>query len=243
MHHSFFTDGHVFKGTSVTGKALFDIMNRVRVIFYSAVAGDSAANVCAARIGLNKLYLWILNIYDPCHNLNLYMKDVGKLFKDLLSIVSGVANSFSKSNYGTYHLDAQRKIDGIQHGITNPMDTRFLSSYTQVVSVHNCMNSMRRCVESGALKFDTKATKKLEPYISGGPQFHHFMANMSGFIKLLESGANSIETLKGQNTTCANVFYVWVCIAYSLEQVLSNPTIGLMARRREVITIYNHRFS
>jgi len=48
---------------------------------YSAIAGDGGPNVQAAKICLNTAYPWILNIYDPCHNLNLYMKDVGKLFK------------------------------------------------------------------------------------------------------------------------------------------------------------------
>ena len=50
---------------------------------YSAIAGDGGPNVRSAKIKLNALYSWILNIYDPCHNLNLYMKDIGKLFKDV----------------------------------------------------------------------------------------------------------------------------------------------------------------
>ena len=48
---------------------------------YSAVAGDGGPNVRSAKIKLNAMYPWILNIYDPCHNLNLFMKDVEKLFK------------------------------------------------------------------------------------------------------------------------------------------------------------------
>jgi len=75
-----------------------------------------------------------------------------------------------------------------------------------------------------------------------GATHHLFMAEMSGFIHLLSSGANAIQTLEGQNTTCADVFYSWVCIAYSLEQVLSSPTLGLIPRRSEVLAIYNHRF-
>ena len=66
---------------------------------------------------------------------------------------------------------------------------------------------------------------------------------MSGFIQLLSSGANAILTLEGQNTTCADVFYVWVCIAYHLEQVLASPDVGLTHLRDNVIGIYNHRFN
>ena len=68
------------------------------------------------------------------------------------------------------------------------------------------------------------------------------MAKMSGFIQLLSSGANAILTLEGQNTTCADVFYVWVCIAYHLEQVLAFPDVGVTDLRGNVIGIYNHRF-
>jgi hypothetical protein len=69
------------------------------------------------------------------------------------------------------------------------------------------------------------------------------MGQMSGFIQLLSSGANAILTLEGQNTTCADVFYVWVCIAHHLEKVLASPEVGVTHHRNSVIKIYNHRFS
>jgi hypothetical protein len=61
-------------------------------------------------------------------------------------------------------------------------------------------------------------------------------------VKLLEAGANGITTLEGQNTTCADVFYVWVTIAWHLEKLLGNPSMGLTAFRSKVIEIYNARF-
>jgi hypothetical protein len=102
---SFFSDGHIFKGVSVMGEALLGVavkvfqtpssctniwnteMYQILSVYgphkYSAVAGDGGPNVWSAKIKLNVMYPWILNIYDPCHNLNLFMKDVGKLFKDV----------------------------------------------------------------------------------------------------------------------------------------------------------------
>ena len=47
------------------------------------MAGDGGPNVQAAKIRLVKLFPWLLNIYDPCHNLNLFLKDLGKLFKEV----------------------------------------------------------------------------------------------------------------------------------------------------------------
>ena len=75
----------------------------------------------------------------------------------MLPIVSGIVNYFGKSNYGTYHLDVQRKTEGIREGIKSHSDTRFSSSYQQVVSVHECMSAIKKCVASKTLKFDTKS--------------------------------------------------------------------------------------
>ena len=69
------------------------------------------------------------------------------------------------------------------------------------------------------------------------------MGQMTAFIQLLSSGANAILTLEGQNTSCADVFYVWVCIAFHLDQVLASPSVGVTHYREQVIEIYNHRFN
>lgn len=83
---SFFTAGHVFKGISVTAANLFAVVEqRIFTPFlaksFSAVVGDGGPNVRAAKRLISRKYIWILNIYDPCHNLNLFLKDIGKLFK------------------------------------------------------------------------------------------------------------------------------------------------------------------
>jgi hypothetical protein len=59
----------------------------------------------------------------------------------------------------------------------------------------------------------------------------------------LAAAANGLLTLEGQNTNCADVFYVWVCIAYQLEQVLANPSTGVSHYRASVIEAYNHCFN
>ncbi len=54
---------------------------------YSAVSGDGGPNVRSAKIQIHTAYPWILDIYDPCHNLNLYMKDLSKLFSDVSELL------------------------------------------------------------------------------------------------------------------------------------------------------------
>ncbi|KAJ7236390.1 hypothetical protein C8J57DRAFT_1530199 [Mycena rebaudengoi] len=62
-------------------------------------------------------------------------------------------------------------------------------------------------------------------------------------IQLLSTPANGFLTLEGQNMTCADVFYVWVTIAWHVEKTLSNPATSAGSHREEVIKIYNNRFS
>jgi hypothetical protein len=82
----------------------------------------------------------------------------------MLVIVAGIANYFGKSNYGTFHLDIQRKTEGVSEGIKSISETRFSSSYLQVVSVHECMSPIKKCVTSKTLKFDTKAVRNHLPF-------------------------------------------------------------------------------
>ncbi len=68
------------------------------------------------------------------------------------------------------------------------------------------------------------------------------MADLSTFIQLLTSGAHAILTLEGQTTTCGDVFYAWVCIAWHLEKLLADPKCGLLHLRNTIQEVYNHRF-
>lgn len=79
----------------------------------------------------------------------------------MLVIVAGIVNYFRKSNYGTFHLNPQHKTEGICEGIKSTLETRFSSSYLQVVSVHECMGPIKKCVASKTLKFDTNAVRNL----------------------------------------------------------------------------------
>lgn len=75
-----------------------------------------------------------------------------------------------------------------------------------------------------------------------GPVHYGFLAQLDSMVKLFEAGANGITTLEGQNTTCADVFYVWVTIAWHLEKLLGDLASGLSNYRDKVIEIYNTRF-
>ncbi|KAJ7438252.1 ribonuclease H-like domain-containing protein [Mycena latifolia] len=237
----------IFTGVSVTAAALFDVIeSRIFTPFqaksYSAVVGDGGPNVRAAKKRVSQTYVWILNIYDPSHNLNLFLKDLGKLFKAELSIVSAISNFFGQSNLGTAQLAAERKRQGINSGMKSASDTRFGTTYIQAKAVQRCIPALVTCVQTGAIQFATAATKRLVPYLTPGPAHYGFLSQLDTMVKLLEAGANGITTLEGQNTTCADVFFVWITIAWHLEKLLGDLNSGLTGYRDQVIAIYNSRF-
>ena len=91
---------------------------------YGAIAGDGGSNVWSARIKINAHFPWILNIYDPCHNINLYLKDLGKLFKDVSSLC----------NFVSYYL-----VPLLQHwsniSFTDCYDFSYFALFTYVFSL------------------------------------------------------------------------------------------------------------
>ncbi|KAJ3990913.1 ribonuclease H-like domain-containing protein [Lentinula boryana] len=245
---SIFTTGHVFNGISVTAAELLKVVkihifNKYGARSYSAVVGDGGSNVRAARKLITKEFPWILNVYDPCHNLNLFLKDLGKLFKEELKVVSAASNFFGQSNLGTAQLTEERKRMNIGTGMKSASETRFGTTYHQANAVQKCMPALVNCVTNGTITFTTKAAKWLTPYFKEGPRNFTFRTQLDRMTKLFESGANGITTLEGQNVTCADVFYVWVTIAWHLERVLSDLENDLSQYRSDVIHVYNERFS
>jgi hypothetical protein len=77
----------------------------------------------------------------------------------MLADVASIANYFGKSNYGTSHLTAERKVLNIAEGVKSTSDTRFYSSFTQVVSVKTCLPAMKNLIGRGVLLFNTAAVR------------------------------------------------------------------------------------
>ncbi|KAJ7051284.1 hypothetical protein C8F01DRAFT_1339663 [Mycena amicta] len=204
---SIFTAGHVFKGVSVTGAALFDTMTvkisgntLQRRIVRSLATG---AQTYALRVGA-------------------FTRNLGKLFKADLVIVSSISNYFGQSNLGTGVLGIERRLEGIRTGINRHRkrnSAQAISSHAQFRSV--CQLSF---IQSGELEFKTATSKKLKAYLEPGPAHYGFLAQLDTMIKLFEAGANGITTLEGQNTNCGDVLYVWVTIAWHLEQLLGTES-------------------
>ncbi|KAJ7853279.1 hypothetical protein B0H14DRAFT_2580442 [Mycena olivaceomarginata] len=211
---SFLTTGYIFKGVSVTAAKLCDVVEKHIFLPFKATS-------YSAVVGDG---------------------DIGKLFKAELSLVSAISNFFGQSNLGTAQLAAERERQGIHSSIKSASETRFGTTYIQAHAVQRCIPAIVTCVANGTIQFATAATKRLLPCLTPGPAHYAFLLQLDSMVKLLEAGANGITTLEGQNTTCADVFYVWVTIAWHLEKLLGDFSSGLTPYREKVIVIYNMRF-
>ncbi|KAK6981722.1 hypothetical protein R3P38DRAFT_2353263, partial [Favolaschia claudopus] len=171
---------------------------------------------------------------------------IGQLFQQELGIISAISNFFGQSNLGTAQLAFERTRQGITTGMKS---TRFGTTYIQALAVKLCMPALVACVAAGTITFATKATKRLTPYLTSGAACYGFLAQLDCMVKLFEAGANGITALEGQNTTCADVFYVWVTIRdpKATRVALHKPAVAwhldkLLGDRTKVIEVYNARF-
>jgi hypothetical protein len=80
---------------------ILDRVDRVDPKKISAVGCDGGSNVHSAKKAIHALFCWILNIYDPCHNVNLFMKDIGRLFQKESSGLHCIGTGFITALCGT----------------------------------------------------------------------------------------------------------------------------------------------
>ncbi|KAK7036969.1 hypothetical protein R3P38DRAFT_2516823, partial [Favolaschia claudopus] len=176
---------------------------------------------------------------------------IGQLFQQELGIISAISNFFGQSNLGTAQLAFERTRQGITTGMKSASETRFGTTYIQALAVKLCMPALVACYQSSSfIRYDNSfQTKRLTPYLTSGAACYGFLAQLDCMVKLFEAGAYGITALEGQNTTCADVFYVWVTIRdpKATRVALHKPAIAwhldkLLGDRTKVIEVYNARF-
>ncbi|KAJ3740979.1 hypothetical protein DFH05DRAFT_1404969, partial [Lentinula detonsa] len=218
---------------------------------FSMIVSDTTGNVKRCRKLVCAKWPWILNCPDPCHQLNLMMKDVIlgskkypkiKGFAEPMRIVSAITTYFSHSNYGKHHLQQELKNDISHRGIIAGGATRFSTFHTHVCSILRCFDAMERCLSRGLLIFDTPATKELRKYIVYGTDRLKLQIQLNHIDALLHPIARGLTTLEGQNTTCSDVFYVFIGIAIGFNRVFEDPTSDIYQYRTETFGVFDRRF-
>ena len=74
-----------------------------------------------------------------------------------MSIISGLTTYFSKSNYGQHQLKTEMEKEKDKRGIQAGGNTRFSTFSTHAKSIARCFDAIKHCLDSGSVKFDTKA--------------------------------------------------------------------------------------
>lgn len=158
-----------------------------------------------------------------------------------MAIISSLTTYFSHSNYGKHQLKQELKKDHDQRGIQSGGATRFSTFATHANSISHCFGAIERCLSSGTIKFDTKAvctfisfvprwfwsdipkTAPLRKYIETGPDSLTFRGQLYQINLLLKPVARGLQTLEGQNTTCSDVFSIFIGIAIGFNRVFQDP--------------------
>jgi hypothetical protein len=150
------------------------------------VVSDTEANIKICHATICAFWPWILNCPDPCHQLNLMIKDImvglkkfpkigaftkvsaflALLFcyilltschEKAIKIISGITTYLLHSNHGTLHLKEEMKKETDKHGIKIVGVTRFSTFSIHTSSIAHCFPAIKRCLESGSVKVDTAA--------------------------------------------------------------------------------------
>ncbi|KAF8809453.1 hypothetical protein BYT27DRAFT_7222383 [Phlegmacium glaucopus] len=183
------------------------------------IVSDTTGNVKKCHILICDKWPWILNCPDPCHQLNLMMKDIMAMV-----IISGLTTYFSHSNYGQHQLKAEMDKEKDKQGIQAGGATRFSTFSTHAKSISRCFGAIERCLSSGSIKFDTKATAPLQKYIQPGPDSYKFRTELHHINMLLTPIDRGLQTLEGQNTACSDVMAVFIGIAIGFTNVFKDSS-------------------
>ena len=132
------------------------------------VVSDTTGNVKKTRALIVSKWPWILNCPDPCHGLNLMMKDImmgSKTFPKIgaftqvsleFGLITSITTYFSHSNQGTHHLKEEMKQEKDKRGIEVAGVTRFSTFFTPPV-----YPVVLRVYEGAILKGQSNSTQQL----------------------------------------------------------------------------------
>ncbi|KAF8221867.1 hypothetical protein L208DRAFT_1325682 [Tricholoma matsutake] len=128
---------------------LLQVISRFAAYHFSIIVSDTTGNVKKCQCLICEKWPWILNCPDPCHQLNLMMKDIilgSKKFPKIKGfaevLLSLLTTYFSHSNYGKHQLKQELKKEHDQCGIQSGGTTRFSTFATHANSISCCFGAI-----------------------------------------------------------------------------------------------------
>jgi hypothetical protein len=211
-----------------------------------------------------KRWFWILNCPNPCHQLNLMMKDlmigskkflkiaaftqVGYLHllsADMLWLLKGDDHCLSHHHLlFTQQLcdtpsegRAQERKRSVWHpgcwGNTLLIILNSSSQYLSLSSPDSTLPGFRdyqiwySCSELSSFLHrehiaECKQTKFIHKYLEAGPDCLKFQLDLHNVNQLLTPITHGLETFERQNTTCSDVFHVYIGITVNFVTIFSD---------------------
>ncbi|QRV97932.1 hypothetical protein RhiJN_25951 [Ceratobasidium sp. AG-Ba] len=223
-------------GTSHTGQYYFDaakkILEEIGPHLFSGVTCDSAGNTRVAREMIHSKYPTIIVLPDPCHQLHNAVKDIVQLeyFDECRQRCIAIWGYFSKSSFGTAHLDSTQGMTGIEGGFAKPGITRFAGWYYGSTSVQRNLPAVEQIIQNGVI--DVEKVHKLYFMQNVVVAYSRFKTELRQLEKVTEPFARAIECLESGYLNAGDVNMLFnLAVMAEIRQIVDNnkTELGLPA--------------
>ncbi|KIM56279.1 hypothetical protein SCLCIDRAFT_29720 [Scleroderma citrinum Foug A] len=221
-----FFDGHEASEDSHTGKHLFQMLDEIILQVgpqrFAVICSDNTGNVRVARKEVQKKYPWIINIPDPCHHLNLLVKDLCAIdfFQPAIKIT-------------------RRTKYNISHSLVPIGETQFGTVYFAAASVQRCLTPIRDLCEEKIITIPDVN----ESFIPDTLETLSFQGKLQQLLAVIGPPAKATKCLESSFATAADVFEFWLAVQATFEELLKKNAVGLPTHVLEKIRrLCNYRF-
>ncbi|PVF93460.1 hypothetical protein CPB86DRAFT_715359, partial [Serendipita vermifera] len=215
---------------------------------FAAIGSDSASLTKSARRELTQKYPTILNFADPCHHLNLTIKDITALpdFKDTIQDVKAIVAFFSKSHKAAIELRELNLANNITRGLEKVGRTRFATHYWSVLSAHRSHDQIEKLVRDGKVTFGvTLKNQNVSEAVMSQESSILFKSELLRYLSIIDPIVRTIQCLESANLNVADVYVFWLAIAATLRDLFDKPQLDITISeelKSQITTIVNRRY-
>ncbi|KAI6143942.1 hypothetical protein BKA82DRAFT_4017174 [Pisolithus tinctorius] len=221
--HVFLFDGNEASNESHTGDHLFIVLNniitQVGPEWFSCICSDDAGNTCLARKRIQAKYPWIVNIPDPCHRMNLLVKDICLIpfFRD------------------------------VSHGLVSIGNTHFGTIYFSGASVQCCLPAIHELCGNKTLVIPVNWVLLWdvnESFMPDAAETLAFQLLLQQLLAVIGPPAKATKCLESAFANAADVYIYWLAVQASFVEICKKNSTKLPNYVLEQVRqLCNYRFN
>lgn len=242
----YFFEGNEASEESHTAEHLFKILDGVIIQVgpkcFSGICSDDTGNTRLAWKKVQKKYPWILNLPDPCHRMNLLVKDICTIvfFQPAIKTTRRVIKIFKKSTYASSHLKVACKHHKVSHGLVSIGKTHFGTIYFAGALVQRCLPPIRELCASGKVKIPDVN----DAFIPETAETLSFQLLLSQLLAVIGPPAKATKCLESSFATATDVYQLWLAVQAAFYDVSQKNSVKLPVPVLENIRcLCNYRFN